>query len=77
MNPDDKLELSLEELSLESMDESPAAPKTQHKLELDTRHIAERRTHGDRRSTIRFQDDRRSGKDRRAGANPWSVGTDH
>ncbi|MGH8355263.1 MAG: hypothetical protein ACRERY_17315 [Pseudomonas sp.] len=76
MESNDKFELSLDELSLEPLEEQSAPPKTPAKFQIDTRSKAERRVRPDRRSTIRFQEDRRAGKDRRAGVTPWAPGTD-
>jgi hypothetical protein len=73
-NPD----ISLEDLTLEPVEEQPAgaAPKGRAKFQIDTRGGGERRKDQDRRAAIRFQDERRSGKDRRRGANPWVPGVD-
>jgi len=76
MESNDEFEPSLEELSLEPLEEQSPAPKMPAKFQIDTRSKAERRTRPDRRDTIRFQEDRRSGKDRRAGVIPWAPGTD-
>lgn len=71
-------EISLESLALEPIEEQPAdaAPKGRAKFQIDTRGGGERRKTQERRSAIRFQEERRSGKDRRAGGNPWAPGVD-
>lgn len=72
-------DLSLEELSLEPLEPPSAEPvkaKAPANFKIDTRGKTERRTHGDRRASIRFEADRRACEDRRAGPKPWAPGTD-
>ncbi|MFZ3155845.1 hypothetical protein [Pseudomonas sp.] len=85
MESKDRLEfrledLSLEALSLESMEQpadTPAQPaKTTAQFKIDTRGKSERRLNSDRRNAIRFEEDRRASEDRRAGPKPWALGTD-
>lgn len=79
MESKDILEFSLEDLSLEPMEEPGAKPvesKAPAQFKVDTRGKTERRIHGDRRSSIRFEADRRETEDRRAGPKPWAHGTD-
>ena len=79
MASDDSFELSLEELSLEPLEPiapAPAPTKQPATFKIDTRGKRERRNHADRRSAIRFEEDRRANKDRRADANGWTLGTD-
>lgn len=79
MATDDSFELSLEDLSLEPLEPISAAPapaKQPAAFKIDTRGKSERRSHADRRNTIRFEEDRRANHDRRADANGWTLGTD-
>lgn len=78
MESSDKFHLA-EELSLEPLEDGsapPKAPKTPAKFQIDTRGKSERRVQADRRDAVRFEEDRRRGKDRRNGANPWQPGVD-
>ena len=72
-------EISLEDLALEPLAEQ-AAEATVHKgrakFQIDTRGGGERRKVQNRRAGIRFQEERRSNKDRRVGSNPWAPGVD-
>lgn len=79
MESTDSLELSLEELSIEPLEpasEPSAKTKAPAHFQIDTRGKTERRTQSDRRSSIRFEKDRRANADRRAGPKPWAPGTD-
>ncbi len=77
MATDDSFELSLEDLSLEPLEpNAPAPAKQPASFKIDTRGKHERRSHTDRRGAIRFEEDRRANKDRRADANGWTLGTD-
>jgi hypothetical protein len=72
-------ELSLEDFSLEPLEplEAASAPaKAPAVFKIDTRGKRERRSHDERRATIRFEEDRRAHKDRRGDANGWALGTD-
>ncbi|WP_278959539.1 hypothetical protein [Aquipseudomonas alcaligenes] len=68
------------EFSLEPLEEAPppAAPKQKASFQVDTRdtHHGDRRKNGERRQTIRFEADRRSGQDRRPKAGGWEIGID-
>jgi len=67
------------EFSLEPLPESASKPPpTKASFQIDTRdhHQGDRRKNGERRKTIRFEADRRSGKDRRPRSNGWEQGTD-
>ena len=81
MAANDSFELSLEELSLEPLEqptEEPVKAKAPAQFKIDTRGKSERRSHADRRNSIRFEADRRANKDhdRRAGPSGWTLGTD-
>jgi hypothetical protein len=79
METKDSLDLSLEELSIEPLEpcaEAAGKAKAPAHFQIDTRGKTERRTHGDRRNSIRFEQDRRLNDDRRAGPKPWALGTD-
>lgn len=69
MNTKDVSSLNLDHLSLEPMETSPlgGAPTTgRATFNTDARgNQTDRRKGGDRRQTLRFEQDRRSGKDRR------------
>jgi hypothetical protein len=69
---------SLEHLALVPLDEqvAPEKPATADKPLIDTRHKSDRRVLADRRSSVRFQEPRRSNKDRRPVKNYWGPGTD-
>ncbi len=81
-------ELSLDDLMLEPLEGQPeaaapvevqAAEPCPHaaKFQVDTRAKGnDRRQLEDRRSSVRFEEPRRSGKDRRPGKNPWAPGVD-
>ena len=77
-------ELSLDDLMLEPLEDqpeaaAPAAEPSPHaaKFQVDTRAKGnDRRQLEDRRSSVRFEEPRRSGKDRRPGKNPWAPGVD-
>ncbi|MBF7728848.1 hypothetical protein [Pseudomonas sp. N040] len=76
MANEEKPEFSFAGLSLLPLEEdtpAPVAPAA--KPLLDTRHTADRRSLPDRRSSVRFQESRRSGKPRRPGDNPWAPGS--
>lgn len=73
--------LSLDDLTLLPMDDDTAhSPQgtaaAQPRPALDTRRTADRRSGDDRRSMIRFEDNRRSGLDRRAQKDAWTRGND-
>jgi len=76
MTPTDKPVLSFANLSLEPMDTEPAPSALKGPLfHAETRTKSkERRVTADRRVEIRFQDDRRSGKDRRP-KKSWEPGS--
>jgi hypothetical protein len=78
MASDENPGISLEDLALEPIVESPveAPRKGPAKFQIDTRGGGERRKTQDRRAGIRFEDERRSNKDRRVGSNPWAPGVD-
>ena len=77
MNTKDGLSLNLDSLSLEPIEPSPhgGAPITgRATFNTDARGSRiDRRKGGDRRQTLRFEPDRRSGKDRRPQTG-WIVG---
>jgi hypothetical protein len=83
MDSKEPLELSLQDLSLETLDlepqeathDTPAPHKAKAQFKIDTRGKIERRIHGDRRISISFEADRRACEDRRAGPKPWALGT--
>lgn len=69
------------ELSLESLEESsppPDAPRRKASFQIDSRdkHKPDRRQNGERRQSIRFEADRRSGEDRRPHKPGWELGID-
>ena len=74
----DNSDISLEDLALEPLAEqiSEVVNKGRAKFQIDTRGGGERRKVQDRRADIRFQEERRSNKDRRVGSNPWAPGVD-
>lgn len=84
MDSKEPLELSLQDLSLEALSlepqeathDTPVPNKTKAQFKIDTRGKIERRSHGDRRNSIRFEADRRACEDRRAGPKPWALGTE-
>lgn len=65
------------EFSLEPKSDIPAAKPKAH-FQIDTRdhHKGDRRQQGERRKTIRFEADRRSGQDRRPAHRGWELGID-
>ncbi|WP_242443177.1 hypothetical protein [Pseudomonas sp. LFM046] len=69
--------MSLEGLSLQPIEPAgrPTSASGPAKFQIDTRSKVDRRKGGDRRQTVRFEEDRRKG-DRRAKANPWDHGAD-
>ncbi|WP_256674136.1 MULTISPECIES: hypothetical protein [Pseudomonas] len=71
-------DISLEDLALEPLAEQveEGVSKGRAKFQIDTRGGGERRKVQDRRADIRFQEERRSNKDRRVGSNPWAPGVD-
>ncbi|MCO6060218.1 hypothetical protein NG726_26615 [Pseudomonas sp. MOB-449] len=71
MNSNDKP--NLDELSLEPLESSAAAPSSRGKavFQIDTRGGGDRRKAGDRRQTIRFEQDRRQGNRRGESGDPW------
>lgn len=71
-------DISLEDLALEPLAEQvdEGVSKVRAKFQIDTRGGGERRKVQDRRADIRFQEERRSNKDRRVGSNPWAPGVD-
>ena len=75
-------DISLDDLMLEPLEVQPevAAPADcphAAKFQVDTRAKGnDRRQLEDRRSEVRFETPRRSGKDRRPVKNPWSPGVD-
>jgi hypothetical protein len=74
----DNSDISLEDLALEPLAEQvgEVVNKGRAKYQIDTRGGGERRKVQDRRADIRFQEERRSNKDRRVGSNPWAPGVD-
>jgi hypothetical protein len=70
--------LSLEHLALVPLDDDSGTVKTAAagKPQIDTRHQTDRRVLADRRGSVRFQEPRRSNKDRRPAKNHWGPGTD-
>lgn len=76
MTPTDKL--NLEELSLEPIESTSASPssKGKAKFQIDTRGGADRRKAGDRRQSIRFEQDRRQGPRRGKSSDPWDQSVD-
>jgi hypothetical protein len=74
----DNSDIALEDLSLEPIAEQvgEGVNKGRAKFQIDTRGGGERRKVQDRRADIRFQEERRSNKDRRVGSNPWAPGVD-
>jgi hypothetical protein len=71
----DKADFTSPELSLEPMDTGPIKPVASGKSEFhpNTRKKTERRVLADRREQIRFEADRRAGKDRRP-KKSWEPG---
>lgn len=67
-----------------TLEPEPQAPQAQTatrakaQFQIDTRDKSQgdRRTNGERRQIVRFEADRRSGKDRRLKANGWGLGVD-
>ncbi len=78
MAKQDELDISSDDLVLAPLEdqEVETGHKGRAKFQIDTRNGAERRKHEERRNAIRFQEERRSGKDRRLGSNPWAPGVD-
>lgn len=74
----DNRDISLEDLSLEPIAEQvdEELNKGRATFQIDTRGGGERRKVQDRRGDIRFQEERRSNKDRRVGSNPWTSSVD-
>lgn len=74
----DNSDISLEDLALEPLAEqdSEVVSVGRAKFQVDTRNGGERRKVQGRRADIRFQEERRSNQDRRAGSNPWAPGVD-
>ena len=76
MNSKEKPEVSFANLALEPMHGGPLEVVTtaQPRFRADTRGKTARRTVADRRVELRFEPDRRSGKDRRPKAS-WEPGS--
>ncbi|MDA7088288.1 hypothetical protein PH586_18035 [Pseudomonas sp. SA3-5] len=74
----DNSDISLDDLALEPLAEQVGeeVSKGRAKYQIDTRGGGERRKMQERRADIRFQEERRSNKDRRVGSNPWAPGVD-
>lgn len=73
----DKFDIPFDQLALEPMDDkvtAASAPGAPVKFHADTRSGKERRLLADRRQELRFQDDRRSGLDRRP-KKTWEPGS--
>lgn len=65
------------ELSLEPSEPAKAArPKAQFQIDTRDKSKGDRRKNGERRQTIRFEQDRRSGEDRRPRDKGWGQGID-
>ncbi|MEO4047959.1 hypothetical protein AAFN46_12815 [Pseudomonas sp. CAU 1711] len=72
-------DLSPLEFTLEPLPQAPTqAPARKASFQIDTRdhQHGDRRKGGERRQTIRFEADRRSGKDRRPVSAGWDKGID-
>lgn len=72
-------DLSPLEFTLEPLTEEAAPPPARKaSFQIDTRDHkqGERRQHGERRQSVRFEADRRSGKDRRPAHTGWELGVD-
>lgn len=74
---------SLEQLSLDGAtlepvgnQQEPSPAKQSAKFQIDTRDKNERRQLDDRRDAVRFEEPRRTGKDRRPLKNAWRPGVD-
>ncbi|WP_271411499.1 hypothetical protein [Pseudomonas sp. Q1-7] len=76
MNTSDKL--NLDELGLEPIDGPGAKPSAQGKakFQIDTRGGGDRRKAGERRQSIRFEEDRRKGSRRGKSSDPWEQSAD-
>lgn len=76
MNTNDKP--NLDKLSMKPIDPSEPTPSTRGKakFQIDTRNGSDRRKLGDRRETIRFEEDRRQVNRRGKSSDPWDQSID-
>lgn len=70
------LEFSLEPEPPASQAQAATKPKAQFQIDTRDKSKGDRRQNGERRQTVRFEADRRSGEDRRPKANGWDLGVD-
>lgn len=70
------LEFSLEPESQAPQARTATRPKAQFQIDTRDKSRGDRRKNGERRQTVRFEADRRSGEDRRPKANGWDLGVD-
>ena len=73
MNSTDKPEIPFLEMALEPIDAPAPDNAVAFKIHPNTRTKTDRRVTADRRVELRFEDDRRSGKNRRPKSS-WEIG---
>ncbi|MDH4565720.1 hypothetical protein E8E95_03415 [Pseudomonas sp. BN414] len=74
MNTNDKP--NLDKLSMKPIDPSEPSARGKAKFQIETRQGGDRRKTGDRRETIRFEEDRRQVNRRGKSSDPWDQSID-